>query len=181
LTGERKTEASPPACVSTMPLRTINDVISFDSASFLRNNQSMIKFEKLPSLILSKIPMATEVLMKDSIVVFAYLFGGLAAGRVNPLSDVDIAVYVNDDLDLADYKLTLFDRITDALGTAEVDLIILNTAPISIAGRILQNKKLLVDKDPFKRHAYESLALREFFDFRVIEEALLARRYEIGR
>ena len=159
----------------------INDVISFDSASFLRNNQDMIKFEKLPPRILSRIPMAREVLMQDPRVVFAYLFGGLAAGRVSPLSDVDIAVYVNDNRDLADYKLALFDRITDALGTAEVDLIILNTAPVSIAGRILQNKKLLADKEPFERHAYESLVLREFFDFRIKEEALLTRRYEIGR
>lgn len=141
----------------------------------------MIKFEKLPPRILSRIPMARDVLMQDPIVVFAYLFGGLAAGRVNPLSDVDIAVYINDNRDLANYKLALYDRITDALGTGEVDLIILNTAPISIAGRVLQNKKLLIDKEPFRRHAYESLVLREFFDFRVMEEALLARRFEIGR
>jgi predicted nucleotidyltransferase len=156
-------------------------VISFDSVSFLRNNQSMIKFEKLPPRILSRIPAASKVLVQDPRVVFAYLFGGLAAGRVTPLSDVDIAVYVNDNRDLADYKLALFDRITDSLGTAEVDLIVLNTAPVVIAGRILQNKKLLVDKEPFRRHAYESLVLREFFDFQVKEEALFARRYGLDR
>ncbi len=114
----------------------MNDVISFDRASFLRNNQSMIKFENLSPGILSRIPMTGEVLMIDQRIIFAYLFGGLAAGRVNPLSDADIAVYVNDDSGLAEYKLALFDRITDALGTAEVDLIILNTAPVSLAGRI---------------------------------------------
>ncbi len=140
----------------------------------------MIKFEKIPPGILSRIPLAGEVLRQNPRVVFAYLFGGLAAGRVSPLSDVDIAVYVNDDRGLADFKLALFDDITDALGTAEVDLVVLNTAPVSIAGRILQNKQLLVDKEPFRRHAYESLIFREFFDFRVKEEALFGRRYGIG-
>ncbi|OHB34111.1 MAG: hypothetical protein A2X84_05825 [Desulfuromonadaceae bacterium GWC2_58_13] len=31
-----------------------------------------------------------------NIVVFAYLFGGLARGQRRPLSDVDIAVYLRD-------------------------------------------------------------------------------------
>ena len=140
----------------------------------------MIKFEKLPANILSKIPAVLEIMSTDQRVIFGYLFGGLAAGRVRPLSDVDIAVYLSDTSELADYTLTLFDKITEVLGTAELDLIVLNTVPISIAGRILQNKKLLIDKDPFRRHIYESLTLREFFDFRITEEALFTRRYGIG-
>ena len=141
----------------------------------------MIKFEKLPVNILSRIPGVREVLSADSRVLFAYLFGGLATGRANPLSDVDIAVYLNETGGLAEYKLALFGRITDALGTSELDLVVLNTAPISIAGRVLQNRQLLADKDPFRRHAYESLTLREFFDFRIMKEEFFARRYGIGR
>ncbi len=141
----------------------------------------MIKFEHLPENILSRIPAVREVLSKNPDVVFAYLFGGLATGRVNPLSDVDIAVYAKDIYDPAEYKLTLFDSLTDALGTAELDLIVLNCSPVSISGRILQNKQLLTDKEPFVRHAYESRVLREFFDFQVQEEALFVRRYGSGR
>ena len=141
----------------------------------------MIKFEKIPPDILSRISAAGQVLAEDERVVFGYLFGGLASGRVNPLSDADIAVFLNRTDSLAEYKLGLFDRLTAALGTAELDLVVLNAAPISLAGRVLQNKKLLADKEPFKRHEYESVTLREFFDFRVKEETLFARRYGIGR
>jgi predicted nucleotidyltransferase len=88
----------------------------------------MIKFEKLPVNILSRIPGVREVPSADSRVLFAYLFGGLATGRANPLSDVDIAVYLNETGGLAEYKLALFGRITDALGTSELDLVVLNTA-----------------------------------------------------
>ncbi len=49
----------------------------------------MIKLERLPPDILSRIPGAREALLEDRNVIFAYLFGGLAAGRVQPLSDVD--------------------------------------------------------------------------------------------
>ena len=141
----------------------------------------MIKFEILPHQIMFRMSDVRKALAEDDNIVFAYLFGGLAAGRANPLSDVDIAVYVRDVGNLADYKLGLFDKLTRALGTAELDLVVLNSAPVSIAGRILQNKQLLADKEPFTRHAYESVTLREFFDFRIKEEAFFTRRYGIGR
>ena len=141
----------------------------------------MQKFERLPADILSRIPRAAKLLLEDPNVVFAYLFGGLASGSVKPLSDVDLAVFVRETANLAEYKLDLFDRLAGALGTDELDLVVLNAAPTSLAGRILGNRRVLVDKEPFRRHAYESLTLRKFFDFRLKEEALLARRYGIGR
>ncbi len=140
----------------------------------------MMKLEKLPADIQARIPDARRVIEADGKAVFAYLFGGLARGRITPLSDVDIAVYVSGAPDFGEYKLDLFDKVSGALGTAELDIVILNVAPISLAGRILQNRRLLVDKDPFRRHAYESLTLREFFDFQIKEQTLLQRRYGVG-
>ena len=141
----------------------------------------MIKFERLPTDILSKIPDVKRILLQDHNVIFAYLFGGLSEGKVKPLSDIDISVYVRDTGNLAEYKISLFDRLTDSLSTNELDLIILNMAPVSIAGRILENKLILVDKDPPIRHAYESLTLRKFFDLRVKEDAFFSIRYGVGR
>jgi len=129
---------------------------------------------------MSRISKVAEVLTKEENVLFAYLFGGLARGDASPLSDVDIAVYLRDTQNLADYKLSLFDKLTDALGTSELDLVILNTAPTSLAGRILQNKRILIDKEPFKRHEYESVTLREFFDFSIKEKSIFLSRYGIG-
>ncbi len=140
----------------------------------------MIKFEKLPENIISRISNTAEVLAKEENVLFAYLFGGLARGDATPLSDVDIAVYLRNTQNLADYKLSLFDKLTDALGTSELDLVILNTAPTSLAGRILQSKRILVDKEPFNRHKYESVTLREFFDFKIKEKSIFLSRYGIG-
>lgn len=119
--------------------------------------------------------------MQDENVIFAYLFGSLAGGAPKPLSDVDIAVYLRETRDLAAYKLKLFEGLCDALGTSEIDLVMLNTAPVSVSGRILQRRVVLVDKEPFKRQAYESDTLRAFFDFRTKEDAFFARRYGIGR
>ncbi len=140
----------------------------------------MIKLEALPLNILSKIPKAKQLLLQERSVIFAYLFGGLVSGQVTPLSDVDIAVYVSVESGFDVYQLELFDKLAGALGTAELDLVFLNTAPLSLTGRILQNKQILVDKDPLQRYDYESLTLRKFFDFRFKEEEYFQRRYGSG-
>ena len=140
----------------------------------------MIKLEALPSNIMFKIPKAKQLLLQETSVIFAYLFGGLASGKVTPLSDVDIAVYLSIESGYEVYQLELFDKLAGALETAELDLVFLNTAPLSLAGRILQNKLILVDKDPLQRYDYESLTLRKFFDFRFKEEEYFRRRYGRG-
>jgi len=140
----------------------------------------MVSRDPLPKDILDKLPAASRAMEAAPEVIFAYLFGGLARGAPRPLSDVDIAVFLRDAAAAAHTKLMLFDSLTDALGTIELDLIILNAAPISLVGRIIQGRKLLVDKEPFLRHRFESAKMREFFDFRIREDAFLERRFRNG-
>jgi predicted nucleotidyltransferase len=138
----------------------------------------MIKLRKLPENIHKNIS-SLEVFFKSSPnIVFAYLFGGLMREKPSLLSDVDIAVYL-DNPKKSDF-LQLFHDMTTILRTEELDLVILNDAPLSLAGRILQNRKILVDKNPFERHKYESLTLRKYADFRIRESQLVQRRYGIG-
>src|SRR4030067_2779533 len=98
----------------------------------------MIKFERLPEDILSKIAEGKNVLLDDDNIIFAYLFGGLAEGKVTHLSDIDIAVFLKSDHNVAEYKLGLFDRLADSLGTFEIELVVLNTAPLNPSGRDIQ-------------------------------------------
>lgn len=141
----------------------------------------MIKHHRIPADISERLERLASLLQQDQRVVFAYLFGGLASGVQKPLSDVDIAIFLNPECVDAETKLDLIGLLTDTLGTDEVDLVILNTAPTSLVGRILKQKKLLADNQPFKRHQFESLKMREFFDFSRLEQAILDRRFAGGR
>jgi predicted nucleotidyltransferase len=138
----------------------------------------MIRLSPIPRDIQVRFGPLVRFLKKDPNILFAYLFGGLAAGRRSPLSDVDLALYLRDEKKMD--TLETHGRISQILGTEEIDLIILNQAPISLAGRILQTRKILMDKAPFVRHRYESLVLREFFDFSIKEREIVKRRYGIG-
>jgi len=137
--------------------------------------------KSLPENIEELIPEAQGILERHPNIIFAYLFGGLAKGRISPVSDIDIAVYLTNVDDILEVKLEILSLLSDTLNTDEIDLVILNTAPLPLRARIIQNKKVLVDKDPALRYSFESLMLREYFDFSIKERAIFSRRYNLGR
>ena len=142
----------------------------------------MFRHKRLPPDIEQRIPRATKYLEAHPRVVFAYLFGGLAKNRGrHPMSDVDIAIYLVNSHYVARTKLAVVGRLAAILGTEEIDLVILNTSPPTLTMNVLRHKRLLADKDPSRRHAFESLAFRKYFDFQPFERRLLEKRVQHGR
>lgn len=140
----------------------------------------MIYRNKLPENIKVKLKDAKKLLENDKNVVFAYLFGGFAKNEIKPLSDIDIAVYLKKSDKIFDYQLNLLSKLILTFGTEEIDLVVLNHAPISIVGRILKSRQVIVDKNPSFRKSYESLMLRQFFDFTIKENQILKWRFNLG-
>ena len=140
----------------------------------------MIKYQKLPENILQLLPKASDYLASHPKVLFAYLFGGLVKGGLQPLSDVDLAVYLADSHSFSEIKLDILGNLIDILQTDEIDLVVLNTAELPLKMNVLKNKKVIVNKDPFARHIFESLTMRKFYDFSMIESAILHRRFMNG-
>ena len=136
----------------------------------------MIRRNPLPADIEDRLGSLGPALARCPGVVFAYLFGGVGAGRIRPLSDVDVAIYLDEAVDPLEARLEAVRAVTAHLGTDEVDLVVLNRAPTALAGRVLQTRRVILDRDPFRRHRFESLALRTFLDFRIVEHRLLTRR-----
>jgi len=113
-------------------------------------------------------------------ITFAYLFGSYAKGNQTHLSDIDIAVYLKYDKLVFENKLQILSGLTKILKTDDIDLVILNKAPISLLTKILATKFILIDKDPPVRHAFESLNMRMGFDFSFYENRILEQRYLDG-
>jgi len=96
------------------------------------------------------------------------------------LSDVDIAVYLKEASDVPEKKMEILGALIDILQTDEIDLVVLNSAPLPLRRRILESKKVVVDHEPSRRHHYESLTMREYFDFSIKEKDILYRRFLSG-
>ena len=140
----------------------------------------MIRHKKLPANIEDLIPKALTYLQSMPDIIFAYLFGSFGKGKHFPLSDVDIAVYLKEPSDVPEKKMEILGTLIDILQTDEIDLVVLNSAPLPLRMRILESKKVVVDREPFLRHHYESLTMREYFDFSVKEKDILYRRFLSG-
>jgi predicted nucleotidyltransferase len=113
-------------------------------------------------------------------IEFAYLFGSASTGQATSRSDIDLAIYLSDSADTAFTRLEAGRLAAHHLGTDAIDIVVLNTAPTALAGRVLTSRRVLIDRRPFVRHRYESLTARLFQDFRIREHRFLARRYARG-
>ena len=97
-----------------------------------------------------------------------YFFGSKATGEGGPLSDYDLAFYLNEknEKKIFEIKLKLMDKISRLLKTDKIDVVILNTAESpEIKYNIIKEGKLIYEKEPFKVIA-EPKILNEYFDFR---------------
>ena len=111
-------------------------------------------------------------------VVAASLFGSQATGLIGPLSDVDIAIWVDPELD-PKQRLTLRSELSRAatavLGTDEVDLVLLNDAPPLFKHRAMSGAVRLIERDPVDRVRLETAALLEYFDTAPLRKELRPR------
>ena len=140
----------------------------------------MIKYKKLPANIEDLMLNTIAYLQSRSDIDFAYLFGSFGKGKPLPLSDVDIAIYLRETVDVHEKKMEILGVLMNLLETDEIDLVILNEAPLTLKMKILESKTIVVDHSPFLRHRFESLVMREYFDFSVVEKAILERRFFRG-
>jgi|YelNatPaOPRAMG01_1025707.scaffolds.fasta_scaffold101358_3 predicted nucleotidyltransferase len=107
----------------------------------------MVRYKKIKHNILPFFVELKKMLEADKDVIFCYLFGSYGRDNPNPLSDIDIAVYLTDNVDLFEKKMELVGAINTILKTDEVDLLILNNAPLSFQMEVISKGKLLLSKD----------------------------------
>ena len=107
-------------------------------------------------------------IFKKQRVLFAYLFGSQAKGTAGSLSDIDIAVYFDEEAaaEHFDLKLRVLGEITDLYKTDKVDLVVLNDAPPLLAHRILQGGLLIFSDNEKMRLEYEVRAVLKYLDWK---------------
>jgi len=92
-----------------------------------------------------------------------YLFGSVAAGKMNHESDLDLAI-VTTDPSLKEKKLAILADLAQ-LGYCDIDLVFLNEDDLVLAYEIVRQNKLLYANPAFNRGATYSRIVRKYFDF----------------
>lgn len=112
----------------------------------------------------------TDIFREYPYIAAAYLFGSHAKGTAGPMSDVDIALLLNDDaprgIELIHEEGRIADRIQRILGLkAEVDVIALNGKNLVFQHNVLRTGKLIYESDKDIRVRFTARVISEFCDF----------------
>ena len=129
-----------------------------------------------------QVEIAKNFLVGERKVKFAYLFGSFASGNSGPLSDLDLAVYLDGRLDFFSCRLKLIEALAKVLKTENFDLVVLNNAPIVLKHEVVRNGVILKDDRP-RRVMFESRAVWEYLDtayLRDVQRGYLRDQIERG-
>jgi predicted nucleotidyltransferase len=110
-------------------------------------------------------------------VAAAYLFGSVARGTSRATSDVDVGVLLAREpaAILADLPMDL-EADLERLLSVPTQVVVLNRAPADLVHRVLRDGKLVVDRNPSARIAFEVRARNEFFDLKPVLDQYRAAR-----
>ena len=110
----------------------------------------------------------SQVLAPREEILEAYLFGSHVRGQARLDSDVDVAVYIDETAaDEGDwgYRAQLTTTLMAALDTDDVDVVVLNEAPILLYHRVLRDGVRLLSRDLRATTHRAGQALSRYFDF----------------
>ena len=112
-------------------------------------------------------------------VEVAYIFGSVAQGNPNALSDVDIAIIIdhqqiNEEAYGYGYRAEILADLIKLLKTNHIDLIILNEANTLLKHRVLYFGKVIYTKNERKRIEFQTNTINKYNDFKQLIKPYLA-------
>ena len=149
----------------------------FDKAQKTLSSGDILPREKMFLTEEKKIKLRDFFLDKEQILV-VYIFGSQVKERPSCLSDVDIAVYLDERLSKSerfDLRLRLITKACEILGSKEVDLIVLNDALLGLYYTVLKEGMVLYCRDEVKRIDTEVKVMSQYLDQKYYQK----RHYEI--
>jgi hypothetical protein len=141
---------------------------------------------RVPPLDKAALDRLAQALDREGVIA-AMLIGSQARGAAGPLSDVDVGVWHKPGLDPAarlQLRLDLIGAAARALGTGEVDVVLLNGATPLMRHRAIRDARRLVERDGAERVRLETRAVLDYLDTAPLRAELrrsLRRRIAEGR
>ena len=112
---------------------------------------------------------ALRAVLQRNSVPFAVLHGSVAAGQATPISDVDVAVYVDD----RDHFLTVVAELNEVLPDRRVDVMNLARQPALIYYRVLATGDVIYLSDEELYQDEKVRVMREYLDFKPMHDRIL--------
>jgi predicted nucleotidyltransferase len=104
---------------------------------------------------------------KRADIVAAFLFGSYGTQYQTPLSDVDIAVLFipGEEINLKT-ELAIMGDLADITGEDDINVVVLNKAPLTVQFEVLKTGKVLANKELYLEDFHEYVCKR-YADFKI--------------
>ena len=128
---------------------------------------------KLPPDVMDRLPELIDQISKDKEIVALFAFGSLARGDLKPLSDLDFGIFAIPTLD----RKQRFDKHLELIGvfnkhfeTDEIDLVLMNDAPMRYSYNIIRSGKLLFCSDSDILRDFVEKSVKLYLDFKYFRD-----------
>jgi len=128
---------------------------------------------KRPPDIHRKTPLLVEKIARDSDIAALFVFGSFADDNLTPLSDLDFAVLLRLDMSPSarfDKHLELIGLFNETYKTDEIDLVVLNDAPLRLRHTIIKTGRPLYIADKSALIDFSDHSTKLFLDFRFFRD-----------
>ena len=120
-----------------------------------------------------------KILEKEKGIVFAYLFGSISNNTYNSKSDIDVALFLEEDGDYFEKKLQIMEAIERKFKKS-ADVVILNNAKSSFLKYvIIKEGTVVLERKRDCRTNFEFKTMQEYFDYapisKMYNDALLSK------
>lgn len=133
---------------------------------------------KTKNKILSEVK---EILIGQSEIEFAFLFGSFAKNEDTDLSDIDIAIYQTKHKSKYETRMFEFEieaKLTERIPMQIFDVRSLNNAPIVVIGKIINEGKIIFTRDETFLTDFIVQNRLKYMDYMIVYKPLLEKRYE---
>jgi predicted nucleotidyltransferase len=129
----------------------------------------MVRLSRIPEKINinSYLKDIQKYFAKRADIAVAFLFGSYGTQYQTPLSDVDIAVlFIPGQAINLKTELTILGDLADITGEDDINLVVLNKAPLTVQFEVLKTGKVLVKKELYLEDFHEYVCKR-YADFKI--------------
>lgn len=105
-----------------------------------------------------------KIFAKEKDILLSYIFGSQLRGKTGPLSDYDFAVFLSRKPSFQ-FKYKLKNKLMNVLNTGQVDLVILDDAPVELKYKVVATGKIIFQKNSAAKVEFEADTLSRYFDY----------------
>jgi predicted nucleotidyltransferase len=109
--------------------------------------------------------------LEESGILVVYLFGSRAIGKGSRLSDVDLGIVLKNPVpgkDTRSLYTKLYKLFVTIYASSKVDIVFLQSAPLSLQYHAVKEGKILFEEDSRLRADYENMVVKQYLDFKPV-------------